>query len=181
MILHGLNSRRSIQQMQKTLVCKVPQDQQPALGVPRDFGMTAVALLPSRTVSLVLSAHGAARTDKTCQCIVQQLCSMQHVPCISRYNSLSFYVSFYLIYVHVIARAQCIAMWKEGALSLHACMECPSGRFSNRTGLDSLVKCDACPGGTWSDVAGATSANVCVKCAAGKWSPQIAAISEAGG
>lgn len=100
--------------MQKTFVCKVlPQDQQPALGVPRDFGMTAVALLPSRTVNRVLSAHGAARTDQSCQCIVQ-LCSMQHVPCISRYNSLSFcvsfYVSFYLIYVHVIARAQCTAL-----------------------------------------------------------------------
>ena len=68
---------------------------------------------------------------------------------------------------------------QEGALSRNACMECPSGRFSNRTGLNSLRKCDSCPGGTWSDVAGATKASVCVKCAAGKWSPQIAAVSEA--
>ena len=81
------------------------------------------------------------------------------------------------VYVYIIDEDPCV---QEGALSRNACMECPSGRYSNRTGLSSLVQCDSCPGGTWSDVAGATKGSVCQKCAAGKWSPQIAAVTEVG-
>lgn len=146
------------------------QDQRLAPGVQPDFGTIGVVLVPSRTASLAPQALGAARTAKRSLYVFLAMSSLMS-------SHIYSHLCLPAVYVHSIVKI----FVQEGALSRNACMECPSGRYSNRTGLSSLVQCDSCPGGTWSDVAGATKGSVCQKCAAGKWSPQIAAVTEASG
>ena len=139
------------------------------------FGTIDVVLARRQPVSHAHLALGAARTrDGKGNCtqlgiyFVNLLKLKEFTDLCFKLHSFKQILNVYLFFF----------VGKEGALSQNACMACPAGRFSNRTGLSSLVQCDSCPGGTWSDVAGSTK-NVCVKCQAGKWSPQIAAISEA--